>query len=166
MQERGFWQGIDLNGLEELRLRLRLRGLMPLLDKTARTVVYTDFKDEVERVTPVLVIGIPTMTGPQYEKKVRDYLKNHLDHIVIRRLRTNRPLTQTDLQGLEQTLVEIGEGDGQTLLTGLLARKAVPSLAHFVRRMVGMDRAAAQAVFSECLSNRSLTPPRFVSSRW
>jgi type I restriction enzyme R subunit len=45
-------------------------------------------------------------------------------------------------------------------LTGLLARKAAPSLAHFVRRMVGMDRAAAQAVFSEFLSNRSLTPPQ------
>ena len=66
------------------------------------------------------------MTGVQYEKKVQEYLKNHLDHIVIRRLRTNQPLTATDLRGLEQTLVEIGEDDGQTLLTHLLARNDAP----------------------------------------
>ena len=53
------------------------------------------------------------MTGAQYEKKVQEYLKNHLDHIVIHRLRINQPLTATDLRGLEQTLVEIGEGDGR-----------------------------------------------------
>ena len=65
-----------------------------------------------------------------------------------------------DLRGLEQTLVEIGEDDGRTLLTGLLARSDAPSLAHFVRSKVGMDRAAAQEVFSEFLSNRSLTTPQ------
>ena len=103
---------------------------------------------------------LPKMTGVEYEKKVQEYLKNHLDHIVIHRLRTNQPLTATDLRGLEQTLVEIGEDDGRTLLTGLLARRDAPSLAHFVRSMVGMDRAAAQEVFSEFLSNRSLTTPQ------
>ena len=69
---------------------------------------------------------MPKMTGVQYEKKVKAYLKNHLDHIVIHRLRTNQPLTATDLLGLERTLAEIGEDDGQTLLTGLLARSEAP----------------------------------------
>ena len=77
-----------------------------------------------------------------------------------RRLRTNQPLTATDLRGLEQTLVEIGEDDGRTLLTSLLTRNHAPSLTHFVRSMVGMDRAAAQEAFSEFLSNRSLTTPQ------
>ena len=44
---------------------------------------------------------LPKMTGGEYEKKVQEYLKNHLDHIVIHRLRTNQPLTATDLRGLE-----------------------------------------------------------------
>ena len=104
------------------------------------------------------------MTSAQYEKKVKEYLVNHLDHVVVWRLRKNQPLTATDLQGLETTLVEIGEEDGQTLLSALLARSEAPSLAHFVRRMVGMDKAAAQAAFSGFLNDRSLTPPqiRFV----
>ena len=56
------------------------------------------------------------------------------------------------------------EEDGQTLFTGLLTRSEAPSLAHFVRGMVGMDRAAAQEAFSGFLSDQSLTPPqiRFV----
>ena len=158
VQENAFWEGIALNGLEELRLRLR--GLVPFLDKKTRTIVYTDFQDEITAVRKGVADYLPKMTGVQYEKKVQEYLKNHLDHIVIHRLRTNQPLTATDLQGLEQTLVEIGEDDGWTLLTSLMARSDAPSLAHFVRSMVGMDRAAAQEIFSEFLSNRSLTTPQ------
>ena len=107
---------------------------------------------------------LPRMTGAEYEKKVREFLRNHEDHLVIRRLRMNEPLTATDLEGLEAALVEIGEEEGEELLSGLLARSGAPSLAHFLRRLVGLDRAAAQAVFSEFLSDRSLTPPqiRFV----
>ena len=162
MQESGFWEGIDLNGLEELRLRLR--GLVPILDKKKRKVVYTDFQDEVMAVREEAVFSMPKMTGAQYEKKVKGYLSNHLDHLVIHRLRTNQPLTAADLKGLESVLVEIGEGDGETLLSGLLARSEAPSLAHFVRRLVGLDRSAAQSAFSEFLNDRSLTPPqiRFV----
>ena len=158
MQERDFWEGIDLNGLEELRYRLR--GLVPFLDKKKRKVVYTDFQDEVMGLRDVTPVHMPKMTGAQYERKVKDFLRNHLDHIVIHRLRNNQPLTTTDLQGLETTLAEIGEEGGQTLFAGLLARSEAPSLAHFVRSLVGMDRAAAQEAFSGFLSDRSLTPPQ------
>ena len=158
VQESAFWEGIALDGLEELRMRLR--GLVPFLDRKTRPIVYTDFRDEITAVREDAAGYLPKMTGVEYEKKVQEYLRNHLDHIVIHRLRTNQPLTATDLRGLEQTLVEIGEDDGRTLLTSLLARSDAPSLAHFVRSMVGMDRAAAQAVFSEYLSIRSLTTPQ------
>jgi type I restriction enzyme, R subunit len=162
LQGAPFWDGISVQGLEELRLRLR--GLVPFLDKAERKIVYTDFQDQVQGIREVDDLGIPRMTGVQYERKVQEYLRNHLNHIVIQRLRTNQPLTDADLKGLERTLAEIGEGDGETLLTGMLTRNAAPTLAHFVRKMVGMDRSAAQAAFSRFLSDRSLTPQqiRFV----
>ena len=162
MQDSGFWEGVGLNGLEELRLRLR--GLMPFLDKNKRKIVYTDFQDEVMGVREEAAVYMPKMTGAQYEKKVKGYLRNHLDHLVIHRLRTNQPLTAADLKGLEATLVEIGEEDGQTLLCGLLTHSEAPSLAHFVLSLVGLDRSAAKSVFSEFLNDRSLTAPqiRFV----
>ena len=158
VQETGLWEGIALSGLEDLRLRLR--GLVPFLDKKKRKIVYTDFQDEVMRVRDETAIYMPTMTGAQYEKKVKEYLRNHLDHLVVHRLRTNQPLTDADLKGLESTLVEIGAEDGETLFVGLLARSESPSLAHFVRSLVGLDRTAAQTAFSGFLADRSLTPPQ------
>jgi type I restriction enzyme R subunit len=162
IQDTGFWEGLTLAQLEEMRIRLRL--LVPFLDKKKRKIVYTDFKDEVLGIRTEDPVFMPKMTGAQYEKKVRDYLRNHLDHLVIHRLRSNQPLTEIDLQGLEQTLVEIGNGDGPTLLSNLLERSGAPSLPWFVRSLVGMDRAAAQQAFSQFLGDRSLTGPqiRFV----
>ncbi|WP_420463561.1 DEAD/DEAH box helicase family protein [Candidatus Palauibacter sp.] len=155
VQDTDFWEGIVLGGIEDLRLRLR--GIVPFLDKKKRKIVYTDFQDEVVEVREKRAFYMPKMTGAQYEKKVEEYLRNHLDHLVIRRLRTNQPLTDADLKGLESTLVEIGEEDGETLFSGLLARSESPSLAHFVRSLVGLDRTAAQAAFSGFLADRSLT---------
>ncbi|MGK0483542.1 MAG: type I restriction enzyme R subunit, partial [Planctomycetota bacterium] len=161
-QEAAYWEEMDVHGLEDLRLQMR--GLMAFLDRKKKTIVYTDFKDEVMGVRDAEVVHVPTMTGPQYEKKVRDYLRNHEDHLVIHRLRSNQPLTDGDLKGLEQSLMEIGEDDGETLLAGLLERSDAPYLAYLVRSMVGMDRAAAKAAFGDFLSNHSLTPKqiRFV----
>ena len=162
LQETAFWQDVGLDELEDMRLRLR--GLMPLIDKQKRKIVYTDFKDEVVSVRDETVIEMPKMTGAQYEKKVKEYLKSHLQDDTIQRLRCNQPLTSADLERLESILLQIGEGDGKELLSGLLQRSEAPTLAYFVRTLVGLDRAAAQAAFSDYLSDRSLTPQqmRFV----
>ena len=158
MQENTFWEGMNLNILEDMRLRLR--GLVPFLDKKKRKIVYTDFEDEVLNVRHDEPVAMPVMTGPQYEKKVKSYLDNHQDHLVVHKLRTNQPLTTADLEGLEAALIEIGEEDGEMLLSGLLERTEAPSLAYFARTLVGLDRAAAQAAFSGYLNDRSLTPPQ------
>lgn len=162
MQTEEFWEGLSLQLLEEMRLRLR--GLMSSLDKKNKVVVYTDFEDEIMGVREDDPIPMPNMTGPEYEKKVKAYLAEHEDHLVIKRLKTNQPLTEKDLQGLEETLKEIGQEDGESLLSGLLARSESPSLAYFIRSMVGMDRSAAQSAFSQFLSDESLAPSqiRFV----
>lgn len=162
LQEQEFWQGMSLPILEDLRIRLR--ALVPFIDKKERTIVYTNFKDEILGVREDDSFEMPKMTSAQYEKKVRDYLRTHQDNIVIHKLRTNKALTESDLQGLETTLVQIGEEEGSTLFSGLLARSEAPSLAHFVRNMIGMDRVAAQEAFARFLQDQSLSPPqiRFV----
>lgn len=155
IQDSGFWEGMDLTTLEDMRLRLRV--LVQFINDQKRAPVYSNFRDEVMGVAQEQAFYGPKMTGVQYEKKVRDYLRNHQDHLVIHRLRANQPLTPTDLEGLEKSLVEIGEDEGETLLSNLLTRSEASSLVHFVRSMVGMDRRTAHAAFAQFLEDRSLT---------
>jgi len=162
IQTTEFWEGMDLAALEDLRLRLR--GLVQFIDKSKRKIVYTEFKDEIIGVREDTAIYMPKMTGNQYAKKVEDYLRSHQDEIAIQRLRNNLPLTPTDLESLEKTLLTIGEDEGERLLTSMLQLHEVPTLAHLVRRIVGMDRSAAKTAFASFLDDRGLTVPqmRFV----
>jgi type I restriction enzyme R subunit len=87
----------------------------------------------------------------------------HLDELhTLREHKATRLGTaiEADLTALETILVEIGEEDGASLLKGLLAKSDAKSLSHFVRGMVGLDRSAAQALFAEYLSDRSLSTPQ------
>ncbi len=155
IQTTEFWKGIDLAALEDLRIRLR--GLVQFIDKSKRKIVYTNFEDEIVSVREDEAIYMPKMTGSQYAKKVEEYLRSHQDEIAIQRLRNNQPLTPTDLQSLERTLLSIGEDEGQRLLTSMLQIQEMPTLAHLVRRIVGMDRSAAKAAFATFLADRSLS---------
>jgi len=154
IQTTEFWECIDLAALEDLRIRLR--GLVQFIDKSKRKIVYTNFEDEIISVREDEAIPMPKMTGKQYAKKVEDYLRGHQDEIAIQRLRNNQPLTPTDLQSLEKTLLSIGEDEGRRLLTSMLQIQEMPTLAHLVRRIVGMDRGAAKAAFATFLADRSL----------
>lgn len=155
VQETAFWQGMHLDLLEELRLKMR--DLIQFTDKKKRGNVYSDFTDTVEGIRIQDVVVVPPMTGPQYEKKVRDYLKSHLDHIAIGKLRQHHPLTPSDLYELEAMLVQIGEEHGKTLLDSVLQNTESPSLVYFVRKIVGMDRAAANSFFADFLQTKNLT---------
>jgi type I restriction enzyme R subunit len=155
LQTPEFWEGIDLAALEDLRLRVR--DLVQFIDKSKRKIVYTNFEDEIMGVRVDDSIIMPKMTGEQYARKVEDYLRAHQDEIAIHRLRNNLPLTPTDLQSLEKTLLSIGADEGERLLTSMLQIKEMPTLAHLVRRIVGMDRSAAKAAFATFLDDRSLS---------
>ena len=61
------------------------------------------------------------------------------------------------LAELEKTLTKIGAEDGEALLGGLLAKREAPSLGYFIRTLVGLDRQAAQDMFSDYLGDRSLS---------
>ncbi len=162
MQQPEFWEGLNLAMLEDMRLRLR--GLAQFIDKGSQKIIYTDFADDIRDISDEEVVYMPTMTGVQYAKKVASYLKEHQDHLVIQRLRCNQSLTLTDLHSMERILIELGDGEGEQLLYDLLEREDAPSLAHFIRSMVGMDRSTVQQAFSTFLTDRNLSPQqiRFV----
>ena len=82
--------------------RRYLRGLIKLLEKTRRKVVYTDFEDAVGATTEVaLPLGGSAGDFERFRLKARAYLRAHESHITLHKLRRNLPLTASDLAELE-----------------------------------------------------------------
>ncbi|MDO4926292.1 MAG: DEAD/DEAH box helicase family protein [Turicibacter sp.] len=148
VQTNEFWESASIFDLEEVREALR--DLIKLLEKETQKIYYTNFKDqiiEVEESGPIY--GGNDLKN--YRKKVEHYLHEHRDELAIYKLRNNKELTKQDIETLEALMwTQLGTKEdyqkefGETPVTKL------------VRKIVGMEKEAAQAVFSEFLSDQSL----------
>jgi type I restriction enzyme R subunit len=146
-----WWEGVTAPMLETARKRLR--GLVKLLPKGQKKMVYTNFEDEIGEdsivVLPQVAMGLDMA---KFKEKARAFLKKHESHLALQRLRRNQPLTPTDLDELEKMLIQAG---GTQLLLSEVKSKG---LGLFVRSLVGLDREAAMHAFSELLTGSTLTP--------
>lgn len=143
-----FWESADIFELDEVRETLR--DLIKFLEKEKQKIYYTNFQDEVIEVKengPMFHVN----DLQSYRKKVEHYLIQHKDQMVIYKLNHNKPLTSQDVKVLEDILwKELGTREdyekdyGDTPITKL------------VRQIVGLDPQAANAAFSEFLSEERL----------
>ena len=84
-----WWQDVTIPMLEVMRRRLR--SLIQLIDKRQRKPVYTDFEDLMGGEFDVDLPGFAP--GTDYAKflaKARAFLREHMDHVAIGKLRTNK----------------------------------------------------------------------------
>src|SRR5688572_20464397 len=103
VQSDEWWQDITVPMLEAMRRRLRL--LVQFIDKHQRKPVYTDFEDLMGGEVDVMLPGFAVGTDrAKFRAKAQAFLRQHLDHITITKLRTNKPLTASDLAELERIL--------------------------------------------------------------
>ncbi|MEO6028043.1 MAG: type I restriction-modification enzyme R subunit C-terminal domain-containing protein [Candidatus Binatia bacterium] len=77
----------------------------------------------------------------RFRDKARQFLRAHADHLSTRKLRTNAPLTASDLADLERMLAEAGIGTAADVER---AKRESQGLGLFVRTLVGLDREAAK----------------------
>lgn len=146
-----WWQDVTIPMLEAVRRRLR--DLVKLIDKVARRPIYTDFVDEMgDEVN----IDLPGFTSPQgFEKfraKARAFLRAHLDHVTVHKLRLNRALTGSDLAELERMFLESRVGGADEVDQ---AKAEAKGLGNFVRSLVGLDREAAKEALAVFLRGKS-----------
>ena len=86
-----------------------------------------------------------------YKAKAEFYIRQHQDNIAIAKLKHNKPLSQTDIESLEQILwSDLGTKDDYE------AEYGSKPLGEFVREIVGLDMNAAKEAFSEYLYNTDL----------
>ncbi|NKE48630.1 DEAD/DEAH box helicase family protein [Roseomonas frigidaquae] len=145
-----FWQDIDAWSLEHLRRRLR--GLIKLIEGEERILVYTDFIDEIGGGAVVALPRAGAGTDRvRFQMKAQGFLRRHLDHITIQKLRRNEQLTPQDLGVLERILVE----DVGATPSDIDEARSQGGLGLFVRSIVGLECDAAKAAFADFLAGRN-----------
>ena len=144
VQTEAWWQDITAAELE--RARRKLRGLVHLIERAKRKILYTNFQDEIGAGEEIVFEKFVSADEfAKFREKARQFLQAHEDNIAIRRLRSNLALTPTDLTELERILVESGTGTPEEIEK---AKAESQGLGLFVRGLVGLDRAAAQQAFA------------------
>lgn len=146
-------------------VRIQLRDLIKFIDRQAQSIVYTDFEDKLGEVQEVAVPAhITGFSSYQYRKKVEAYIRNHENHIVIAKLKRNAPLTQTDLESIEEMLFGASEIESRDRFEAVFGKDL--SLKLFIRKLVGLDRNAAKQAFAQYLEggNFSANQIRFVET--
>lgn len=153
VQSDAWWEDVNVPMLEVMRRRLR--DLIKLIEKGKRKPIYTDFEDQMGGEQAVELPGFSQGTDEaKFRAKARAFLRQHLDHIAIGKLRRNRPLTRTDLDELERILSESGVGSGDDIRR---AAEASEGLGLFVRGLVGLDRESAKEAMAGFIGGRTLT---------
>lgn len=153
VQTTQFWQGITVPELENVRLKLR--ALVKFIEKKRRRPVYTNFEDQLRSVETVeLPIGSTGVGTDRLRDQALVFLRDHIEHPALRKVRWNEPLTSDDLAALESMFIDAGVAQPQQLRT---VANQDGGLGLFIRSLVGLDRAAAKGAFSEFLQSRTVT---------
>lgn len=136
-----------INEFEEIRERLR--DLMKYVSKNV--VPYnTNFQDELLSID-WKESELENDDLKKYKEKAEYYIRQHQDTRAIAKLKTNQPLTTTDIASLEKILwKEVGTKQDYEQEIG------TKPLGEFVREIVGLDMNAAKEAFSEYLTSTSL----------
>lgn len=140
-------EAAGINEFEEIREKLR--DLMKYV--SSEKVKYTtNFADELLSME-WKESELENDELKNYKAKAEHYIRQHQDNPAIAKLKTNQPLTQSDIEALEETLWhEVGTKQDYEQEFG-----AKP-LGEFVREIVGLDMNAAKEAFSEYLTGTNL----------
>ena len=133
------------------KIREEIRDLMQFLDTESKPPLYTDFEDEVGEI----VEGdnhVPTgYNFVNYKKKLAQYLNDHLENIIIYKIRHNQKLSEFEKNDLERILFE-ELGNNQEYQETFGNKNIIET----VRNMVGLDKETADAIFNKYINDNKL----------
>jgi type I restriction enzyme R subunit len=148
-----WWENVTLPMLE--LMRIRLRGLVHLIDSSKQAIVYVNFEDILGELVPLNPeIVTPGIDRERFREKLFAFLRDHADQVVLHKLRAGRQLTDLDVQELERILIESGGFTPAELAAGA---EEAHGLGLLVRSVVGMERSAAAAALSVFVADANLT---------
>lgn len=147
-------------------VRARLRELIKFVDrKINHCETYTNFQDDVDGISEIDIVQADSHFK-DYRKRVVRYIREHRDHIIIRRLKNNEPVNEADIKALEDLLFSEEAIIPREEYTRIYGDKPVGLL---LRSIAGLDRNAANRAFAESRRHYTLTRSAFstkLSSTW
>ena len=137
-------------GINEFEhIRENLRNLMKYIP-VEHTIYFTNFDDEIFSMD-WNEADLESDDLKNYKAKAEFYIRQHQDNAVINKLKSNIPLTETDIAELERILwSEVGTKQDYERELGSMP------LGEFVRGIVGLDMNAAKAAFADYLEHAQL----------
>lgn len=146
-----FWQDVTLQKIETLRKDLR--ELIRFIDSSSGMILYSNFDDEIISgvIDPQPVFN--NLNLDAYRKRMTEYIQRNREHITIHKLRTNQPISKSELSELDRML--FAQGENGTHDQFIKAYGEIP-LGQFVRSIVGLDPTAVNVAFSSFINNPSL----------
>lgn len=137
---------LDMAGINEFEhIREKLRELMKFIPRNKLTY-RTNFTDQILSVEwNDADYDVDALRN--YRIKAESYVREHQNDGAIAKLKSNEPLTASDIASLEQILwSDIGTREDYENIFG------TKPLGEFVREIVGLDMASAKAAFAEYLN--------------
>ncbi|MDZ7732967.1 MAG: type I restriction-modification enzyme R subunit C-terminal domain-containing protein [Acidimicrobiia bacterium] len=153
LQSDEWWVDVTYPMLEQVRKKLR--HLVPLIEKSKKNIIYTDFTDRRGDSTDIDVPGtggaIRGTEFAQFRKKAQHFLKQNLAEAAVAKVRSGEPITEDDIAELQRILVAAGIGNDDTFAQ---ASERAGSFGLFIRSLVGLDREAAKDAFADFLDDK------------
>ena len=148
-----WWTAASVAQLEDVRVRLR--GLLILIDIRHQEPVYTDFEDTLgeQRELDFARVSVG-LDRRAIRAQLLAFLREHDQVVALHKLRTGRALTESDLAELHRILVETGGVDAATLTAS--AHEA-QGLGRFIRSIVGLERSAVEALVGDFIAGPGFT---------
>ncbi|MBR3738824.1 MAG: DEAD/DEAH box helicase family protein [Clostridia bacterium] len=145
--ETDYLENAGINEFENIRENIRdLIKYIPV----SKIIYMTNFDDQVLSMD-WKEAELENDDLKNYKAKAEFYVRQHQDQTVIAKLKSNVPLTESDVHELERILwSEVGTREDYEREIG-----SVP-LGEFVRGIIGMDMAAAKAAFADYLDSTQL----------
>ena len=154
VQTEKYWKGINVKSLEELRVALR--DLIRYLDTKSQEPVYTKFEDEIQwdKIVKMKTVFPYYENLQSYKDRVESYIRKNKNHLVIHKLRTNIPITEDELNTLENLIFT---DDVAKTKEDFVKQYGDKPLGEFIRSIIGLDKDALNEAFSEFLQAGQLT---------
>ena len=141
------WASPSIEQLEQLRIEVR--DLMQFLEGGGKKPIDVDISDETEGSEFDGGGGIIDIRT--YREKVIDYLVEHSDNEVVRKIQRLEKINYEDLKELERILwEELGTKEEYENSTD------IDNLAAFVRSLIGLSQEAINEKFGEYLNGNVL----------